>query len=163
MAERRSRAASIAKPRPEPPTEQEILAYRQAFSLFDTNGDGSISINELSSVMKSLGQNASDEEIEDMINEVDQDRNGTIDFEEFVKMMTAPTKDVDFEAEMRSAFKVFDHDGSGTISKEEILRVMTSFGENLSEEELNSMLQEVDKNGDGTIDYDEFVNFIVKG
>ncbi|KAL3417991.1 calmodulin [Phlyctema vagabunda] len=145
------------------PTEQEVLAYRHAFELFDTNGDGTISVKELSSVMKSLGQNPSDAEIEDMINEVDHDRNGTIDFEEFVKMMTAPTKDVDFEAEMKSAFKVFDHDGSGTISSQEIRRVMTSFGENLTEEELDSMLKEVDKNGDGSIDYEEFVHFITKG
>ena len=67
-------------------------------------------------------------------------------------MMTTPMKEVDFEAEMKSAFKVFDHDGSGTISLDELRRVMTSFGELLSEEELDSMIKEVDKNGDGSID-----------
>ena len=66
--------------------------------------------------------------------------------------MTTPMKEVDFEAEMKSAFKVFDHDGSGTISLDELRRVMTSFGELLSEEELDSMIKEVDKNGDGSID-----------
>jgi calmodulin len=67
-------------------------------------------------------------------------------------MMTTPTKDVDFEAEMKSAFKVFDLDGSGTISLEELRRVMKSFGEILTEDELDSMIKEVDKNGDGSID-----------
>ena len=67
-------------------------------------------------------------------------------------MMTTPMKEVDFEAEMKSAFKVFDHDGSGTISLDELRRVMTSFGELLSEDELDSMIKEVDKNGDGSID-----------
>ena len=71
-------------------------------------------------------------------------------------MMTTETRAVDFEAEMRSAFKVFDADGSGTISAEEIRRIMSSFGENLSDEELNSMIREVDKNGDGTIDCRSF-------
>lgn len=66
--------------------------------------------------------------------------------------MTTPTKDVDFEAEMKSAFGVFDHDGSGTISLDELRRVMKSFGEILSEDELDSMIKEVDKNGDGSID-----------
>ena len=65
-------------------------------------------------------------------------------------MMTTPTKDVDFEAEMKSAFKVFDHDGSGTISLDELRRVMKSFGEILTEDELDAMIKEVDKNGDGS-------------
>jgi Ca2+-binding EF-hand superfamily protein len=67
-------------------------------------------------------------------------------------MMTTETKGVDFEQEMRSAFKVFDVDGSGTISPEEIYKLMASLGENLSEEEIKSMVKEVDKNGDGSID-----------
>jgi calmodulin len=67
-------------------------------------------------------------------------------------MMTVETKPVNFEEEMRSAFRVFDKDNSGTISGDEIAKVMKTFGENLSDEELKIMLQEVDKNGDGTID-----------
>jgi Ca2+-binding EF-hand superfamily protein len=67
-------------------------------------------------------------------------------------MMTTPMKQVDFEAELKSAFEVFDHDRSGTISLDELRRVMTSFGEMLSEDELDAMIKEVDKNGDGSID-----------
>lgn len=67
-------------------------------------------------------------------------------------MMTTETKGVDFEQEMRSAFRVFDVDGSGTISPEEIYKLMASLGENLSEDEIKSMVKEVDKNGDGSID-----------
>jgi len=145
------------------PTPEEIAAYRHAFSLFDADGNGTISISELHEVMKSLGQNPTKTEIEDMVNEVDTDRNGSIDFDEFCKMMTMPTKDVDFEAEMKSAFKVFDMDNSGTISLEELRKVMKSFGEILTEDELDSMIKEVDKNGDGTIDYEEFVHFMVNG
>lgn len=71
---------------------------------------------------------------------------------EFIKMMTMVAKPANVEEEMRSAFKVFDRDGSGTISKEEMAQVMSTFGETLTSEELDLMLQEVDKNGDGTID-----------
>lgn len=67
-------------------------------------------------------------------------------------MMTVETKAVNFEEEMRSAFRVFDKDNSGTISGDEIAKVMKTFGENLTDEELKIMLQEVDKNGDGSID-----------
>lgn len=66
--------------------------------------------------------------------------------------MSIQMKPMDIEEEMRSAFKVFDRDNSGTISGDEIASVMKVFGENLSEEELKIMLEEVDKNGDGSID-----------
>lgn len=66
--------------------------------------------------------------------------------------MTTPTKEVDFEAELKSAFSVFDHDKSGTISLDELRKVMKSFGEILTEDELDAMIKEVDKNGDGSID-----------
>jgi len=74
--------------------------------------------------------------------------------------MTTPTKDVDFEAEMKSAFAVFDHDNSGTISLDELRKVMKSFGEILTDEELDTMIKEVDKDGDGSIDC---MNSIVSG
>lgn len=61
-------------------------------------------------------------------------------------------KPANFEEEMRSAFKVFDKDGSGTISKDEMAQVMKLFGDSLTNEDLDVMLREVDKNGDGTID-----------
>lgn len=66
--------------------------------------------------------------------------------------MSIETKPVDFETEMRNAFKVFDKDGSGTISADEIFQVMKSFGENLSEADIKMMVKEVDKDGNGTID-----------
>ena len=49
------------------------VEFKEAFSLFDKNGDGSISSKELGIVMRSLGQNPTDAELHDMINEVDVD------------------------------------------------------------------------------------------
>lgn len=67
-------------------------------------------------------------------------------------MMTVETKPANFEQEMLAAFKVFDKDGSGTIDGDEIAKVMESFGEKLSDEELKIMMEEVDKDGNGSID-----------
>ncbi|KAJ1963562.1 hypothetical protein GGI12_001975, partial [Dipsacomyces acuminosporus] len=60
--------------------EAQISEYREAFSLFDKDGDGTITAKELGTVMRSVGQNPSEAELQDMINEVDTDGNGTIDF-----------------------------------------------------------------------------------
>ena len=70
-------------------TEEQIAEFKEAFSLFDKDGDGTITTKELGTVMRSLGQNPTEAELADMINEVDADGNGTIDFPEFLTMITS--------------------------------------------------------------------------
>ena len=119
--------------------------FKEAFSLFDkgtqdhsirlfinsrlsTDGDGTITTKELGTVMRSLGQNPTEAELQDMINEVDADGNGTIDFPEFLTMMARKMRDTDSEEEIKEAFKVFDKDGNGYISAAELRHVMTNLG-----------------------------------
>ena len=78
--------------------------------------------------MRSLGQNPTEAELQDMINEVDADGNGTIDFPEFLTMMAREMRDTDSEEEIKEAFKVFDKDGNGYISAAELRHVMTNLG-----------------------------------
>ena len=72
-------------------TEEQIAEFKEAFSLFDKDGDGTITTKELGTVMRSLGQNPTEAELQDMINEVDADGNGTIDFPEFCTCAPPPT------------------------------------------------------------------------
>ena len=87
-------------------TEEQIAEFKEAFSLFDKDGDGTITTKELGTVMRSLGQNPTEAELQDMINEVDADGNGTIDFPEFLSLMARKMKDTDTEEELIEAFKV---------------------------------------------------------
>ncbi len=68
-------------------TEDQIAEYKEAFALFDKDGGGTISTDELGTVMRSLGQNASEDELRDMIAEIDADGSGEIDFKEFLALM----------------------------------------------------------------------------
>ncbi|KAJ7705452.1 hypothetical protein B0H17DRAFT_1175305 [Mycena rosella] len=131
--------------------------FKEAFSLFDKDGDGTITTKELGTVMRSLGQNPTEAELQDMINEVDADGNGTIDFPEFLTMMARKMRDTDSEEEIKEAFKVFDKDGNGYISAAELRHVMTNLGEKLSDNEVDEMIREADVDGDGQINYEEFV------
>ena len=144
------------------------------------DGDGTITTRELGTVMRSLGQNPTEAELQDMINEVDADGNGTIDFPEFLTMMARKMKDTDSEEEIKEAFKVFDKDGNGFISAAELRHVMTNLGrhlpfsfcgpsltritrfigEKLTDTEVDEMIREADVDGDGQINYEEFVKVI---
>jgi uncharacterized protein YneF (UPF0154 family) len=102
--------------------------------------------------MRSLGQEPSQTELEDILNEIDKDGSGSIEFDEFLSMMGRKVQQADNESELKAAFAVFDRDGSGTISAEELRNVMKSIGENLSQKEIDEMIKEADANGDGNID-----------
>ncbi|XP_075512001.1 calmodulin-7-like [Primulina tabacum] len=142
-------------------TDDQISEFKEAFSLFDKDGDGCITTKELGTVMRSLGQNPTEAELQDMINEVDADGNGTIDFPEFLNLMARKMKDTDSEEELKEAFRVFDKDQNGFISAAELRHVMTNLGEKLTDEEVDEMIREADVDGDGQINYEEFVKIMM--
>ncbi|KAJ2773363.1 hypothetical protein IWQ56_001023 [Coemansia nantahalensis] len=91
--------------------------YREAFSLFDKDGSGTITSDELRELLKSLGHRPSDQELSDMINEVDMDGNGEIDFDEFVGMMERQrARTFITDAELETVFNKVDEDKDGSIS-----------------------------------------------
>ena len=94
-------------------TEEQTAEFKEAFALFDKDGDGTISPKELGTVMNSLGQKPTIAELEAMIKEVDIDGNGEIDFGEFLTMMAKKLKETDLEEDIREAFRVFDINNSG--------------------------------------------------
>jgi len=141
-------------------TEEQMAEFEEAFRLFDKDGDGKITAKELGIVMRGLDQNPTETELSDMINEVDTDGNGMIDFQEFVVMMQKKKSSMNKGDELREAFKMFDKDGNGYISGEELRSVMKSLGEHLTEIEIKQMIQEADKDGDGMVNYEEFLSMM---
>ncbi|XP_069118561.1 calmodulin-like [Argopecten irradians] len=143
-------------------TADQVAECKEAFGMFDKDGDGTITTKELSTVMRSLGQNPTEAELRCMLQEVDADGSGTIDFAEFLTMMAkrmsnAPESP---EEQMLEAFRLFDRDGNGSISPEELKQVMANLGEKLTDEELDSMIKEADTDGDGSVNYEEFVKMM---
>ncbi|XP_066911264.1 calmodulin-like isoform X4 [Clytia hemisphaerica] len=142
-------------------TDEQIEEVKEAFAIFDKNGDGTITTKDLITVMRSLGKNPTEDEIDDMINEVDTDGNGVIDFIEFLEMMAKMSTDVD--ETIKEAFYIFDSDGSGAISSEEFRKVMMTLGAQMTDEEVTEIIEEVDVDGDGQINLEEFVNMLKGG
>ena len=137
----------------------EVIAeYMEAFQTFDKNGDGKITPTELGDVMKSLGTNPIEANLQakHMINEVDNNGNGTVDFLDFCAMMERKKKKVDPNAEIRNAFHVFDKDGNSFISPDELRNAMATLNIDLTEVELDALIKAADIDGDGQLNYEEF-------
>merc|ERR1712110_1316814 len=144
-------------------TDEQVSEFKEAFSLFDKDAHGSVTSAELGTVMRALGQNPTDAELQDMINEVDSDGNGSIDFPEFLDMMSRKMKDADSEEEIKEAFRVFDADNNGFITAKELRIVMANLGEKLTNDEVEEMIKEADQDGDGRVNFEEFASMMVAG
>ncbi|GMH81555.1 hypothetical protein TrST_g5594 [Triparma strigata] len=143
-------------------TEDQIEEFKDAFSLFDRDGDGTITTVELGTVMRSLGQSVTESDLKDMISEVDADNSGTLDFAEFLTMMVRKIRGVDVQEEIASAFRSFDDDGSGTIDASELKSILTQIDDKLSADDIKAMMAEADVDGDGSINYEEFANMLIQ-
>ncbi len=142
-------------------TDEQLEEFKQAFDMFDKDGDG-ISKEELEEAMITFGKPPSPEELDEMMKRADEDGSGTIDFEEFLKLMSGNLEARAENDELREAFTVFDRDGDGTISAKELRFIMMNLGEKLNEDELKHMMSIVDKDGDGEISYEEFSAMMIK-
>uniref|UniRef100_A0A8C6SF43 Centrin 4 n=1 Tax=Neogobius melanostomus TaxID=47308 RepID=A0A8C6SF43_9GOBI len=139
--------------------KQEI---KEAFDLFDTDGTGVIDVKELKVAMRALGFEPKKEEIKKMIADIDKEGSGTIDFDDFLNMMTVKMSEKDSKEEILKAFRLFDDDGTGKISFKNLKRVAKELGENLKDEELQDMIDEADRDGDGEVSEEEFLRIMKK-
>lgn len=138
-------------------TEEEVTEFKEAFALFDKDGDGTIPTNELDAIMKQLGQSLAEEELQIMIEKADPDGTGYLDFTQFLDMMANIMKNTSEEDELREAFKIFDKEGTGYISMSELKHFLMNMGDRLTEEEMVEMIREVEINDDGEFDYEKLV------
>ncbi|CEL95449.1 unnamed protein product [Vitrella brassicaformis CCMP3155] len=143
-------------------TDEQKQEIKEAFDLFDTDGSGTIDAKELKVAMRALGFEPKKEEVRKMIADIDKDGSGTIDFNEFLDMMTLKMSERDPKEEILKAFRLFDDDETGKISFKNLKRVAKELGENMTDEELQEMIDEADRDGDGEINEEEFMRIMKK-
>merc|ERR1711953_3428 len=134
---------------------EQIGIYQDAFSQF-CNAEGSCTSAQVGPILRTFGQNPAEAEIQDMVNQVDKDGSGMIDFPEFLMMMANKADYENAEDQIREAFQVFGGNGDGYINRLELAVVMQNLGEKLEIEEIQTMIDEADLDGDGQINYEEF-------
>ena len=138
--------------------EDTIAEYQEAFALFDKDGNGHIEAKELAAVLTALGQSPSEEDIAKMIAEVDADANGSLEFPEFLQMMSSRMNVKNNDEEIQEAFKVFDLDGSGIITATTLGKAMKSLNEKFEPAELDQLIKITGT--DGKVSYNQFKNMM---
>lgn len=134
--------------------EEETEGLRRIFKSIDADGNGTLTQDELKSALKRKGASVKELELFKLMQAVDIDENGEIDYEEFLAANVQMRK-LDSEENMMFAFKKLDIDGNGYITRDEIVECLRTEHQ-LSDEEIDKIVSEVDSNGDGQIDYMEF-------
>lgn len=132
-----------------------------AFELFDADKSGQISAPEMLQALRLLGASPTNAEFGEMLKAIDSNNDGVVDFREFALVWWKREKErleADFDTELTMAFKVFDSDNSGSISLTELKEKLTTLGEKMTDDEVQELLTECDKDGSGTISYEEFKN-----
>jgi len=133
-------------------TPEEIKVLDKTFKDIDENGDGTITFAEMKKALESQKELKIDpEELKKIVAMADTNGDGVLSYDE-LKLTCVHRKLVAKEERIWSAFCKVDLNGDGRLSKEEIAKVLGQEGEDLA-----ALIKEADKDGDGSIDYDEFM------
>lgn len=130
---------------------------RNAFNAFDQEKNGFIGAVMVGSILSMLGHNLDDQMLKEIIAEVDEDGSGEIEFEEFVTLAARFLVEEDAEAvqkELREAFRLYDKEGNGYITTGVLREILRELDDQLSKEDLDMMIEEIDSDGSGTVDFD---------
>ena len=138
-------------------TKEQIAEFQEAFALFDSNGDGTIPVEELETVIEVLGLDQQTDTYEAVIRKVATGKKGRINFPQFLRLTQPLLDETDMEGEVIEAFQVLDNDSSGFISVAMMRNIMSNLEENLTEEEINAFINMADVDSNGMIDYKQFI------
>jgi len=141
-------------------TAEQREDFKEAFSLFDKDGDGTVSTRELVVVMRSIGLNPSLDEIQHMMDEIVPGNGGNIGLDDFMELMAKKIKETEMQDELKEVFKTFDRDGKGYYNLADLRAMVYQYGERMSDEEIKKMFLEQDTNKNRQITYDEFLKII---
>lgn len=146
-------------------TQQQRDEIKQMFDIFDMDSSGSIDFEELNTAMRAMGFEATEADIHNMMESMDDDGEGAegageVEFDEFMLLMEKKLLDFDPKEDIQRAFGWFDEAGTGQITLEDMQRIAKQVGDDISEDELKAIIAGVTK-GRETLDDDDFMRIMV--
>merc|ERR1712002_323496 len=143
--------------------EEQLETLRKAFNSFDTQQEGFITAETVGVILRMMGVKITEKQLAEVIAETDEDGSGQLEFEEFAELSAKFLIEEDEEElkqELREAFRIYDRDGQGFITTDVLKEILRELDNKLTEEDLDGIIEEVDEDGSGTLDFDEFMEMM---
>lgn len=139
----------------------EIKELQDNFALFDKDSIGTISLEEMIIIFRAMGQTPTEADVESMKKEADLEGSGKTDLANCVAAYTKYRKNPITEKEILNAFEELDEKKKGLISGKRLKHLISTCGENLTEEEINKMMKYANPDGEGNVNYKDFVKLMM--
>merc|ERR1711973_599965 len=143
----------------------EIKCLKTCFDLFDSKKQEFLSADDLDEILRAMGFRPSKEELMDILAEIDEDGSGEIEFGEFCQLCAKfLVEDPDIETmkrELKDAFRIYDKAGDGFIAMDTLRGLISELLAPLTADELDGIIEELDEDGSGTMDFDEFCEMMM--
>ena len=139
-------------------TDERVAEFKECFSLYDRDGDGTVDTQELGTVLRSLGHNPTEEELVQIITEVDDDQSGSIEFPEFLTLMARQMKADSDNPQLRYACDLLDPEGTGSLPLAELRVLLANLcAGQLLEADINYILPDAMADSDGRLPYEKLL------
>lgn len=143
--------------------DQKMQIMRKAFQMFDTTKCGFIETLKISTILNTMGQLFDDGELQNLIEETDPEGTGKVNFDGFCRIAAHFLEEEDSEAmqeELKEAFRLYDREGNGYITTKTLREILQALDDKLGPEDLDGIIAEIDTDGSGTVDFDEFMEMM---
>jgi len=137
-------------------TDTQVKAAKEAFKSFDKKGEDKIKVGELADALKKLGHTIKPDWLEKIEDTIDKEGTGYIEFGEFCTIVKKKIQDDDDERELREMFRILDKEKRGEVNTNELRWILKNLGDDLTEADIDDMIADVDTDGSGWVDYNEF-------
>lgn len=148
---------------PETAADDPLVLLQALFQQVDADADGRINAAELSAALVQMGQQVPHDEASRLIASVDRDKDGRLEFREFVELISPPDLGDDPDEDVRQAFAVLDTDGDGYLTLADLRAAVQRLGGQLGGLDVEAVLQTADRDGDHRISFDEFAKMMFAG
>ncbi|CAH0564224.1 unnamed protein product [Brassicogethes aeneus] len=142
--------------------DQKVAVMRKAFQMFDTTKSGFIEAIKIATILNTIGQLFDEAELNSLIAQNDPDKTGKVDFDGFCDIAShfLEEDDDDPTQELKEAFRLYDREGNGYITTGTLKEILAALDDNLTSSDLDGIISEIDTDGSGTVDFDEFMEMM---
>ncbi|XP_051157318.1 troponin C-like isoform X1 [Leptopilina boulardi] len=142
--------------------EEQVQMLRRAFSMFDSQKTGKIEKEKVRTILNTLGHTFDDHELESLLKQEDEEDSGKLNFDSFYKVACHFQEEDDeaLQKELKEAFRLYDKEGNGYIPTSSLREILAALDDQITPDQMDGMIAEIDTDGSGTVDFDEFMEMM---